>query len=213
DHRQPLLRRNLEAERELAADEMLLAGGIRSYVIIPLIARDRTLGALFLGSPTPNQYSAEDGGFLQAAVQQIASATENTVARDEIGDLPLELQPKLLRVLQEGEFERVGSPQTISVDVRLIAASNRNLEQAIRAGGFRADLYYRLSAFPIPLPPLRDRTEDIALLVRYLTHRYATRLGKRIPSVPAPTMETLQAYAWPGNVRELENVIQRAVIL
>jgi formate hydrogenlyase transcriptional activator len=136
-----------------------------------------------------------------------------TLFLDEIGDLPLELQPKLLRVLQEGEFERVGSPETISVDVRVIAASNRNLERAIQDGKFRADLYYRLSAFPILLPPLRERTEDVALLVRYLVHRYATRLGKRIPSVPAPTMETLQAYPWPGNVRELENVIQRAVIL
>jgi formate hydrogenlyase transcriptional activator len=341
DHRRPLLKRDLEVERELAADEMLLAGGIHAYMIVPLIARGRILGALFLGSSAPNRYSTEDVGFLEEVGHQIALAIENMLAYeeigrlrarleeenrylqeeiktehnfeeiigqspvitrvfeaietvaptdatvlivgetgtgkelvaralhnlsprrrqalvkvncaalpaglveselfghekgaftgalarrqgrfelahggtlflDEIGDLSLELQPKLLRVLQEGEFERVGSPQTISVDVRVLAASNRDLEQAIQAGGFRADLYYRLSVFPIRVPPLRERTEDIPFLVRYFTHRYATRLGKRIPSVPAPAMETLQAYAWPGNVRELENVIERAVIL
>jgi two-component system, NtrC family, response regulator AtoC len=161
-------------------------------------------------------FGHERGSFTGAVGRRegrFAQAHGGTLFLDEIGDLPLELQPKLLRVLQEGEFERVGSPQTISVNVRVIAASNRNLEQAIQVGGFRADLYYRLSAFPIPLPPLRERTEDLPLLVRYFTQRYATRLGKRIPRVLAPAMATLQAYAWPGNVRELENVIQRAVIL
>ena len=132
---------------------------------------------------------------------------------DEIGDLPSELQPKLLRVLQEGEFERVGGSHTIRVDVRVIAATNRDLEEAIHASRFRADLYYRLSVFPIRLPPLRERVDDIPLLVRYFAQKYGTRLGKRIPSVLPATLQVLEAYLWPGNVRELENVVERALIL
>jgi formate hydrogenlyase transcriptional activator len=341
DHRQPRLRSNLEVESRLPGDEIMLADGVRSYLVVPLLARGRAIGALLLQGFTPNRYSLEDVPFLEEVAKQIALAVENmrayeeiarlrsqleeenrylqeeigteynleeiigrspamkqvfraietvaptdatvlilgetgtgkelvaralhnlssrrrralvkvncaalpaglieselfghekgaftgalarrigrfelandgTIFLDEIGDLLLELQPKLLRVLQEGECERVGGQQTIRVNVRVIAGTNRDLEQASQAGRFRSDLYYRLSVFPIRVPALRERTEDIPLLARYFTQKHAARLGKRIPGVPAATMEALLAYAWPGNVRELENVIERAVIL
>jgi formate hydrogenlyase transcriptional activator len=341
DHRRPLLKQDVQAERELPSDEIVLAGGIRSYMIVPLIARDKVFGTLFVASCTPNRYSSEDVALLQAVAKQIALAIENMLAYeeiarlrarleeenrylqdeiktehnfeeitgqsaamkqvfrtietvastdatvlivgetgtgkelvaralhnlsprrrralvkvncaalptglieselfghekgaftgalarrigrfelahegtlflDEIGDLPLELQPKLLRVLQEGECERVGGTQTIRVDVRVIAATNRDLEEAVQGGRFRADLYYRVNVFPIHLPPLRERREDIPLLVAYFARKFATRLGKRTPTVLPAMMQALQAYGWPGNVRELENVTERAVIL
>ena len=131
---------------------------------------------------------------------------------DEIGDLPLELQTKLLQVIQEGEFERLGSSRTIKVDVRVIAATNRNLEAEVREGRFREDLWYRLNIFPITVPPLRERMEDIALLVDFYVEKISKRLGKSIESIPTSVMNTLQNYSWPGNVRELENVLERAVI-
>jgi formate hydrogenlyase transcriptional activator len=136
-----------------------------------------------------------------------------TVFLDEIGELPLDLQAKLLRVLQEGEIERLGSSRTIKVDVRVIAATNRDLEAASRDGTFRADLYYRLCVFPISVPPLRERREDIPLLVNAFVGRENRRLGKQIGSVPRETMEALQNYPWPGNVRELQSVITRAAIV
>jgi formate hydrogenlyase transcriptional activator len=341
EHRQPRLSHNLAAEPRLPGDEILFAGGVRSYLIVPLIARDRAIGAVLLAGFEPERYALEDIPFLEGVARQIALAVENmrayeeiarlrarleeenrylqeeiktehnfeeitgqslgmkqvftmietvaptdatvlivgetgtgkelvaralhnlssrrhqalvkvncaalpaglieselfghekgaftgaltrrvgrfelahggTLFLDEIGDLPLELQPKLLRVLQEGEFERVGGSHTIRVDVRVIAATNRDLEQAIQASRFRADLYYRLSVFPIRLPPLRERAEDIPLLVRYFAQKYGTRLGKRIPSVLPATLQGLGADLWPGNVRELENVIERALIL
>jgi len=135
-----------------------------------------------------------------------------TLFLDEIGELPLELQTKLLRMLQDGEFERLGSSQTMSVDVRVIAATNRDLEQDVGSGRFRKDLYYRLQVFPITVPPLRDRREDIPLLVRFFVERFARKAGKTIDTVPAEALEVLQRYPWPGNVRELQNVIERAVI-
>jgi chemotaxis protein methyltransferase CheR len=135
-----------------------------------------------------------------------------TLFLDEIGELPLELQTKLLRVLQDGEFERLGSSQTIRVDVRVIAATNRDLEQDLGSGRFRKDFYYRLQVFPITVPPLRDHREDIPLLVRFFVERFARKSGKAIDTVPAEAMEALQRYPWPGNVRELQNVIERAVI-
>jgi chemotaxis protein methyltransferase CheR len=135
-----------------------------------------------------------------------------TLFLDEIGELPLELQPKLLRVIQDGEFERLGSSGTIKVDVRVIAATNRNLEEEVRRGRFREDLWYRLSIFPITAPPLRERMEDIALLVEFFVEKISRRLGKSIESIPTSVMNTLQDYQWPGNVRELENVLERAVI-
>ncbi len=140
-------------------------------------------------------------------------ADQGTIFLDEIGDLPLDLQAKMLRVLQEGEFERVGGTQTLNVDVRVIAATNRDLEQAIQAGEFREDLFYRLNVFPITLPPLRKHREDIPLLANHFIKKYAAKLGKKISQVPQKVTETLQAYHFPGNVRELENIIERAIIL
>lgn len=126
--------------------------------------------------------------------------------------MPLELQCKLLRVIQDGEFERLGSPRTIKVDVRIIAASNRNLEEEIRAGRFREDLFYRLNVFPITIPPLRHRKEDIPLLVNHFVAKFNKKIGKKIATVPKETLNALQEYHWPGNVRELESVVERAVI-
>jgi formate hydrogenlyase transcriptional activator len=341
ENRQPRLRSNLELEPRLPGDDILLDGGVRSYLIVPLMARGRAIGALLLASFISNRYSPDDVPLVEEVAKQIALAVDNmqayeeisrlrgqleaenrylqeeiksdynfeeivgqspalkrmfkaietvapatttvlilgetgtgkelvaralhhlssrrgkalvkvncaalpsglieselfghekgaftgAVARkigrfelahggtlflDEIGDLPLELQPKLLRVLQEGEFERVGASDTTTVDVRVITATNRDLQTAVREGRFRPDLYYRLNVFPIQLPPLRERKEDIPLLVRYLALRYGARLAKRIPAVSPETMDALQAYAWPGNIRELENVIERAMIL
>ena len=141
---------------------------------------------------------------------EIADGT--TIFLDEIGELPLELQPKLLRVIQDGEFERLGSSRTIKVDSRIIAATNRNLEEEVRKGRFRDDLWYRLNIFPITMPPLRDRMEDIPLLVDFYIKKISKRLGKTIEVIPVGVMTTLQNYHWPGNVRELENVLERAVI-
>jgi formate hydrogenlyase transcriptional activator len=160
-------------------------------------------------------FGHERGAFTGALARKIGRfelADGGTIFLDEIGELPLDLQAKLLRVLQEGEFERVGGP-TIRVDVRVIAATNRDLEQAMREGRFRADLFYRLNVFPIRLPPLRERPEDLPLLVRYFVEKYARKLGKTITTIPQRELERLQAYAWPGNVRELENVIERTVII
>jgi formate hydrogenlyase transcriptional activator len=341
DHGQSRLRRDIEIEPRVPADEIMVAGGVRAYVCVPLMARGRAIGALLLQSFAPNRYAVEDVPLLEEVAKQIALAVENmrafeeiarlrakleeenrylqeeiksdhnfeeivgqsraikelfkaieavapvgatvlitgetgtgkelvaralhnlsprrgkalikvncaalpaglieselfghekgaftgaiarkigrfelahggTLFLDEIGDLPLELQPKLLRVLQEGEFERIGASHTITVDVRVIAATNRDLETAIRENRFRSDLYYRLNVFPIRLPPLRERTEDIPLLVRYLTLKYGPLLGKKISNVSPEIMRMLQTYSWPGNVRELENVIERATIL
>jgi chemotaxis protein methyltransferase CheR len=135
-----------------------------------------------------------------------------TLFLDEIGELPLELQAKLLRVLQDGEFERLGSSHSIKVDVRIIAATNRNLEEEVRKGTFREDLWYRLNIFPITMPPLRDRLDDVPLLVAFYINRIAKRMGKKIEFIPENIMETLKGYHWPGNIRELENVLERAVI-
>src|SRR5262249_52483497 len=161
-------------------------------------------------------FGHERGAFTGAVSQRIGRfelANGGTLFLDEIGDLPLELQPKLLRVLQEQTFERVGGTRTLRVDVRLVAATNRNLEDAVVDGTFRSDLYYRLNVFPIVLPPLRERPEDIPDLVRYCVQRFARRLNKRIETIPSDAMEVLCRYDWPGNVRELENAIERAVIL
>jgi formate hydrogenlyase transcriptional activator len=341
DHRQSRLRRDIEAEARLPGDEIMVAGGVRAYLCVPLMARGYAIGALLLQSFAPNRYAPEDVPLLEEVAKQIALAVENmrayeeiarlrakleeenrylqeeiksdhnfeeivgqsraikevfraveavapagatvlitgetgtgkelvaralhnlsprrgkalikvncaalpaglieselfghekgaftgaiarkigrfelahggTLFLDEIGDLPLELQPKLLRVLQEGEFERIGASHTTTVDVRVVAATNRDLETAVQEGRFRSDLYYRLNVFPIRLPPLRERTDDIPLLVRYLTLKYGPRLGKRISNLPPAIMEVLKLYSWPGNVRELENVIERATIL
>jgi PAS domain S-box-containing protein len=140
-------------------------------------------------------------------------ANDGTMFLDEVAELPLDLQAKLLRVLEYGEFEMVGSNRTIKVDVRVIAATNRDLSEAVATGGFRSDLYYRLSSFPITLPPLRERSEDLPLLVSHLTKQLSLKLGKPIEKIPQHTMSALQNYSWPGNVRELRNVIERAIIV
>jgi len=160
-------------------------------------------------------FGHEKGAFTGAHARQLGRfevANGATLFLDEIGELPLELQPKLLRVIQDGEFERLGSSGTIKVDVRLIAATNRNLEEEVRRGRFREDLWYRLSIFPITVPPLRERMEDIALLVDFFVNKISKRLGKSIESIPVSVMNTLRDYPWPGNIRELENVLERAVI-
>jgi PAS domain S-box-containing protein len=152
-------------------------------------------------------------GALQRRLGRFEAADGGTIFLDEVGDLPAEAQIALLRVLQEREVERVGSNHPISVDVRVIAATNRDLEAIATHGTFRQDLYYRLNVFPVQVPPLRERVEDIPVLVAYLVERYAAKLGKRIRRIEKATMERLQMYDWPGNVRELQNVIERAVVL
>jgi len=160
-------------------------------------------------------FGHERGAFTGAYARQLGRfevTNGATIFLDEIGELPLELQPKLLRVLQDGEFERLGSSQTIKADVRIIAATNRNLEEEVRNGRFREDLWYRLNIFPITVPPLRERMEDLPLLVEFFVDKISRKLGKSIKNIPTSVMNTLQNYNWPGNIRELENVIERAVI-
>jgi formate hydrogenlyase transcriptional activator len=161
-------------------------------------------------------FGHEKGAFTGAIMQKAGRfelANKGTLFLDEIGDIPLELQPKLLRALQEHEFERLGGTRTIKVDVRLVAATNRDLAQMINERQFRTDLYYRLSVFPISVPPLRERVDDIPKLVRYFTQKFARRMNKHVESISQETMDALVRYPWPGNVRELENLIERAVIL
>jgi formate hydrogenlyase transcriptional activator len=161
-------------------------------------------------------FGREKGAFTGASARQAGRfevADGGTVFLDEAGEMPLELQAKLLRVLQEGEFERLGSPRTVKVNVRVIAATSRDLKVDVRNRQFREDLFYRLNVFPISLPPLRLRTDDIPSLVRHFVKRYARRLGREYETLSKSTMETLQKHSWPGNVRELEHVIERAVII
>ena len=161
-------------------------------------------------------FGHERGAFTGAIAQKtgrLELADQGTLFLDEVGDIPTEIQPKLLRALQEREFERLGSTHTKKVNVRLVAATNRDLEKMTETREFRSDLYYRLNVFPIRIPPLRERPEDIPLLVRYFAEKFGRQMQKRIESIPADTMAKLQRWHWPGNVRELENLIERAVIL
>lgn len=161
-------------------------------------------------------FGHEKGAFTGAITQKIGRlelAHQGTFFLDEVGDLPLELQPKILRALQEKEFERVGGTRTIPVNVRLVAATNRDLTKMVNAGQFRSDLYYRLRVFPITIPPLRERRNDIPILTRYFLASHSKRMGRRIETIPAETMQALVKWYWPGNVRELENFIERSVIL
>jgi formate hydrogenlyase transcriptional activator len=161
-------------------------------------------------------FGHERGAFTGAITQKVGRlelADQGSLFLDEVGDIPIEIQPKLLRALQEREFERLGSTRTKKVDVRLVAATNRDLEKMIENREFRSDLYYRLNVFPIRIPPLRERPEDIPLLVRYFAQKYGRRMEKQIESIPAAAMKKLAAWHWPGNIRELENFIERSVIL
>jgi formate hydrogenlyase transcriptional activator len=183
--------------------------------------RDRRLvklncAAIPLGLLESELFGHERGAFTGAVARKVGrfeAADRGTLFLDEIGDIPLELQAKLLRVLQEGEFERLGSTQTQRVNVRLVAATNRDLAALVSKKQFRSDLYYRLNVFPIPVPPLRDRLEDIPLLVMHFVRTFADQMGKHIDEVPAEVMEALVSHAWPGNIRELQNFIERSVIL
>jgi len=161
-------------------------------------------------------FGHEKGAFTGAIAQKIGRfelADKGTLFLDEVGDIPPALQPKLLRVLQEQEFERLGSARTHQVDVRLVAATNRDLTEMVKRGEFRSDLYYRLNVFPLLVPPLRDRHEDIELLIRHFVELSGRKMGKRIEEIPETTMAALVQYHWPGNIRELQNLIQRAVVL
>jgi formate hydrogenlyase transcriptional activator len=161
-------------------------------------------------------FGHERGAFTGAITQKIGRlelADQGTLFLDEVGDIPLELQPKLLRVLQDGEFERLGSTRTKKVDIRLVAATNRDLDRMIEDKQFRSDLYYRLNVFPIRVPPLRERPEDIPLLLQYFSQKYARRMQKEIENIPAAVIRKLTRWHWPGNIRELQNLVERAVIL
>jgi formate hydrogenlyase transcriptional activator len=161
-------------------------------------------------------FGHEKGAFTGAITRKAGRfevADKGTLFLDEVGDIPLEVQPKLLRVLQEHEFERLGSSRTQQADVRVIAATHRDLKQMVEDGEFRRDLFYRLHVFPLPVPPLRDRREDIPMLVRHYVNKYARRMNRRVETIPSQAMEAFASYTWPGNVRELQNYIERAVIL
>ena len=161
-------------------------------------------------------FGHEKGAFTGAVTQKVGRmelAHGGTLFLDEVGEIPLELQPKLLRVLQDQEFERLGSTRTIKVNVRLVAATNRDFASSVAEHEFRSDLFYRLIVFPIRVPPLRERPEDIPLLVRYFVRKIALRMDRHIETVPTETMNRLMAWSWPGNVRELENLMERSVIL
>jgi transcriptional regulator with GAF, ATPase, and Fis domain len=161
-------------------------------------------------------FGHEKGAFTGAIAQKIGRfelADKGTLFLDEVGDIPPALQPKLLRVLQEQEFERLGSTRTHQVDVRLVAATNRDLAEMVNRGQFRIDLYYRLNVFPVKLPPLRERPEDISALVMHFVEIFGRRMGRQIEHIPPETMSALNSYQWPGNIRELQNLVERAVIL
>jgi formate hydrogenlyase transcriptional activator len=172
--------------------------------------------AILTGLLESELFGHERGAFTGAIAQKIGRlelANQGTLFLDEVGDIPIEIQPKLLRALQEREFERLGNSRTKQVDVRLVAATNRDLEKMMEDREFRSDLYYRLNVFPIRIPPLRERPGDIPLLVRYFTQKYGRRMQKQIESIPANAMKKLSNWPWPGNIRELENFIERSVIL
>ena len=226
----PAIQRVLSSVRVVAGTEsnVLVTGetGTGKELIVRAIhglsaRKDKILvkvncAALPAGVIESELFGHERGAFTGALTRRVGRfelANGGTLFLDEVGDLPLELQAKLLRVLQDGEFERVGGTQTLKVDVRLVAATNRDLHSAVEEGRFRADLFYRLNVFPIAIPPLRERLEDVPRLARHFVMVYASKMGKRIGSISEHVMNRLTAYGWPGNVRELQNVIERAVIL
>jgi formate hydrogenlyase transcriptional activator len=197
--------------KELVAHAIHRISGRRKRPFITL-----NCAAIPTGLLESELFGYERGAFTGALAQKIGRfelAHQGTLFLDEVGDIPLELQPKLLRALQEKEFERLGGVRTIPIDVRLIAATNRNLKQMMGDKLFRSDLYYRLKVFPITIPPLRDRPEDIPILARYFTQKYGKEMNKTIDTIPSETIRALVSWSWPGNVRELENFMERAVIL
>jgi formate hydrogenlyase transcriptional activator len=197
--------------KELIARAIHNLSGRRSRTFVKL-----NCAAIPTGLLESELFGHERGAFTGAIAQKIGRfelANGGTLFLDEVGDIPLELQSKFLRVLQEQEFERLGSNRTIRVDIRLVAATNRDLAQMVTDKQFRSDLYYRLNVFPVLNPPLRERSEDVPSLVQYFTQKFAARMNKRITNVPTDTMAALSRYHWPGNIRELENFIERAVIL
>jgi len=204
-------------EGETGTGKELIARAIHEHST----RRDRSFvklncAAIPLGLLESELFGHERGAFTGAVARKVGRfecADEGTLFLDEIGDIPLELQPKLLRVLQEGEFERLGSTQTLRVNVRLIAATHCDLAALVSRDGFRSDLYYRLNVFPIPVPALRERMEDIPLLVRHFVETFAEQMGKQINEVPVEAMRALVNHSWPGNIRELQNFIERSVIL
>jgi transcriptional regulator with GAF, ATPase, and Fis domain len=197
--------------KELVAQAIHRISGRRKRPFITL-----NCAAIPTGLLESELFGYERGAFTGALSQKIGRfelAHQGTLFLDEVGDIPLELQPKLLRALQEKEFERLGGIRTIPIDVRLIAATNRNLKEMMGDKLFRSDLYYRLKVFPITIPPLRDRAEDIPILARYFAQKYGKEMGKQIETIPSDTIQALVSWSWPGNVRELENFMERAVIL
>jgi formate hydrogenlyase transcriptional activator len=204
-------------EGETGTGKELIARAIHEHST----RRDRAFvklncAAIPLGLLESELFGHERGAFTGAVARKVGRfecADQGTLFLDEIGDIPLELQPKLLRVLQEGEFERLGSTQTLRVSVRLIAATHCDLAALVSRDGFRSDLYYRLNVFPIPVPALRERMEDIPLLVRHFVETFAAQMGKEIKEVPVEVMRALVNHSWPGNIRELQNFVERSVIL
>jgi formate hydrogenlyase transcriptional activator len=183
--------------------------------------RDRTFVRMNVAAMPPGLleselFGHEKGAFTGAVARRtgrLELAHRGSLFLDEVGDMPAEIQPKLLRVLQEREFERLGSTRTQQVDVRIVAATNRDLAQMVEDGSFRTDLYYRLNVFPLTIPPLRERIEDIPALALHFARLSARRMGREVPSIPQKVMDALRRWSWPGNIRELQNVIERAVIL
>jgi formate hydrogenlyase transcriptional activator len=197
--------------KELVARAIHQLSGRRDHAFVKL-----NCAAIPTGLLESELFGHEKGAFTGAITQRIGRfelANRGTVFLDEVGEIPLELQPKLLRVIQEREFERLGSTRTLRTDARLIAATNRDLSAMADTNQFRQDLFYRLNVFPITVPPLRDRREDIPMLVRHFAQEFARRMKKPIETIPSETMERLTQYDWPGNIRELQNLIERAVIL
>jgi len=197
--------------KELIARALHNLGSRKSNAFVKL-----NCAAIPTGLLESELFGHEKGAFTSAIAQRVGRfelAHRGTIFLDEIGEIPLELQPKLLRVLQEREFERLGSTRTLRTDARLIAATNRDLKEMVEEQRFRSDLYYRLNVFPIRVPPLRERREDIALLVRHFVQQFSRRNNRVINTIPSETMQALVHYHWPGNIRELQNVIERAVII
>ena len=201
---------------ETGTGKELIAHAIHNQHAVRTGICERELRGHPAGSAGKRAFWSRKGAFTGAMAQKIGRfelADKGTLFLDELGDIPLALQPKLLRVLQEQEFERLGSTRTHQVNVRLVAATNRDLTEMVKQGQFRSELYYRLNVFPVLLPPLQARREDIPALVKHFVEIFGRRMGRQIEHIPLETMSALSSYPWPGNIRELQHLIERAVIL